>query len=209
MGLANGHLRDIFVDAADSREQTLAKGFKAAREAVALDANSSSAHLSLGHAYVWAEDYETAISETEIAVELNPSNAHARMALGNRLDLIGKTPEGIAQMVRSLQLNPRDPSRFNYMGYLARAHITLGEYETALQWARKAVQLRPDQPGIHFRLAICLGHHGRADEAKAALAECEQLQPGFMAKHATWRPYADEGRNEHFFAGLRTLGLFP
>ena len=209
MGLANGLLRDIFVGAAVSREQTLAKGFEAAREAVALDTNSSSAHLSLGHAYVWAEDYASAVSETELAVELNPSNAHARMALGNRLDLIGKTTEGIAQMMRSLQLNPRDPTRFNYMGYLARAHITLGEYEKALQWARKAAQLRPDQPGVHFRLAVCLGHQGLVEEAKAALAECERLQPGFVAKRTTWRPYSDEARNEHFFAGLRRLGLFP
>ena len=47
--------------------------------------------------------------KTETAVELNPNNAHACMALGNRLDLAGRTEDGIAQMERARQLNPRDP----------------------------------------------------------------------------------------------------
>lgn len=136
MGFASGHLHDIVISAAVAREETLAKGFEAARQAVSLDGNSSSAHLALAHAFVWAEDLETAIAETERAIELNPSNAAARLGLGNRLDLIGRTAEGIAQMQRALQLNPCDPSRTNYMGFLARAYVTLGEYETALQWAR-------------------------------------------------------------------------
>ena len=78
-GLAYSHLRDIDLGCTDNRETSLAKGFEAARRAVGLDAVSSAAHLCLGQAYVWAEQYDLAIAETEAAVELNPNNAHACM----------------------------------------------------------------------------------------------------------------------------------
>lgn len=208
MGLANGHLRDLFHgEVVASRDETLGRGLRAAHEAVNLDPHSSLAHHALGTAYTWVEDYESAIAETELAIELNPSNAFARMALGNRLDLIGRTKEGIAQMQYALRLNPCDPRRFNFMRFLARAHISLGEYDTALRWARSAVQLRPDQPDLHFRLAICLAHLDRAEEARSALDQSERLSPGFLDSRKSWQPYTDVARNEHFFSGLRCHGL--
>jgi adenylate cyclase len=206
-GLAYSHLRDIDLGCTGDREASLAMGFEIVRRAVTLDDASSAAHLCLGQAYVWAEQYDLAIAETEAAVELNPNNARACMALGNRLDLAGRTEEGISQMERSLQLNPRDPNRFVYMGYLARAYVRLGDYETAAKRAREMVRLRPDHADAYYRLAISLGHLGRADEARAALAECERLRPGFLGQRAAWRPYPDAASNDHFFAGLRRLRL--
>lgn len=210
MGLANGYLRDLLRTGAvaiGERDKVLAQGMEAARQAVAFDPNSSAAHVVMGQAHVWAEEFEAAIAETNLAVELNPSNAHARMALGNRLDLIGRTVDGIAQMENSLRLNPRDPRRFVYMGYLARAHVTLGEYETALQWAGKAAEVRPDVADAHFRLAICLAHLDCVAEARGALQQCERLQPGFLESRKDWKPYVDPARNEHFFEGLRRYKL--
>lgn len=206
-GLATCHSMDVLFGCAPDRAESTARAMEAAQRAVALDSNSSMAHLRLGAALVWSEDFDRAIPETELAVELNPSNAHARMALGNRLDLIGRTEDGIAQLEHGLQLNPRDPRRFNYMGFLARAYITLGEYETACRWARQAVQLRPDHPDLHFRLAVCLGHLDRTEEARAALRECERLRPGLVEQRKNWKPYSDDARNELFFAGLRRTGL--
>jgi DNA-binding SARP family transcriptional activator len=206
-GFAFSHLREIRAVAPGDRGALIAKGLDAARRAVALDATSSMAHLAFAEAHVWAEDFDVAIPETQLAIELNPSNAIARMGLGNRLDLIDRTAEGIAEMERGLQLNPRDPWRFNYMGFLARAHISLGDYQTALGWASQAVQLRPDLPDMHFRLAICLGHLDRAEEARAALQACERLRGGYLESRKTWQPYGDAARNEHFFAGLRRHNL--
>jgi len=201
------YLRDIGRGCTDDRDGTLAKGFEAARRAIALDDASAVAHLCLGTACVWSEQVEQGLAEAERALELNPSYAHARMAIGNRLDLIGRTEEGITQMQNGLQLDPRHPSRWVYMIYIARGYVTLGDYETALQWSRKAVQLRPDQPDAHFRLAICLAHLDRVDEARAALGECERVRPGFLETRRGWRPYADDARNHHYFAGLRRHGL--
>ena len=202
-GLATSHNWDLLFACARDRAASIARAIETGERAVAHDRDSSAAHLAFGAAQVWAEHFDVAIPETELAVTLNPSNAQARMALGNRLDLIGRTAEGIAQMAHSLQLNPRDPRRFNYMGFLARAHITLGEYEKALEWAHGAVRVRPDHPGMYYRLAVCLAHLDRTQEARAALEDCERLRPGYVASQRRWQPYGDGERNEHFFAGLR------
>ena len=206
-GLAWSHLRDFALACTESKDQSLAKGFAAALKAVELDDGSSIARFVLGTAYVWAEKLELGIMEVEKALELNPFNAHAQMGLGNRLDLIGRTTEGIAQMERSLKLNPRDPACPGYMAFLSRAYVSAGGYETALQWAQKAVSLRPENPDFHYRLAVCLAHLDRSDEARSALEECDRLQRGFVVKRTSWRPYPDAERNEQFFAGLQRHGL--
>jgi len=214
-GVADCYLFDILLQAREGRAggtvakraEQLTRAFEAAREAVRLDPDSSDAHLTLGHAHVWAEEFDEAMAETELAIELNPSNVHARRSLGNRLDLIGRTTDGIAQMERSLQLNPCDRRRWVQIGFLTRAHVDARHYEEALSWARRAVQLRPDQPDPHFRLAACLAHLGRGAEARDALQECERLRPGFVVEKSSWRPYSDPNRSAHFFAGLRRVGI--
>lgn len=206
-GLATSHNWDVMFGATDDRTASLEAARRNARRAVELDWTSSMAHLRLGGALTWLERLDEAMAETEIAVELDPSNAHARMALGNRLDLNGRPADGIAEMREGLRLNPIEPRAFTYMGFLARASLSIGDAAGALDWATRAAHARPDHPDVQYRLAICLAHVGRAREARAALDTCERLRPGFGASRATWRPYNDPDRNARVFAGLDRLGL--
>lgn len=206
-GLGWGYLRDIRLRGLEARRSSIENGFKAAKKAVDLDDSSAFARYVLATAYVWAEDLKLGIAQIEKCLELNPYSAHAHMALGNRLDLAGRTDEGIEKMERSLQLNPRDPSVPEYMAYLARAYTSKGDYETAVDWIERAVNLRPEDANLQYRLAISLANLDRVDEARGALAKCEKLQPGWLSEHSYWQPYADEDRNERFFAGMKRHAL--
>jgi adenylate cyclase len=201
------HAKDVQLGCTTDPEDSLRQGFAAARKAVALDDNSAVAHISLGSVHIWAEETELGLAEAQVALQLNPNFAHAAMAVGNRLDLVGQTEAGIAQLERSLQLNPRDPMRWRYMAYLARAYVSLEEYETAVEWGQKSVSLRPESPEALFRQAICLAHLDRVDEARSLLDRCAAIEPGFLAQMAHWQPYPDRRRNEHLLAGLRRHGL--
>lgn len=203
------HARDFDCKTTVSPEASLAASYAAARRAVELDDNSAIAHYVLSAAYVWREELDASLAELRRALELNPYEPHWQMALGNRLDLAGRTDEGIPQIERALEINPRDPYRPHYMAMLARALLTGGQPELAEGWMRRSVSLRPDEADKHFRHAACLAHLDRVEEAKAALAKAEELQPGFMARKRTWRPYRNEARNEVFFAGLARHGLWP
>ena len=125
------------------------------------------------------------------------------MAVGNRLDLVGETQEGIAQMEQALTLNPRDPICWLYMAYLARAYLSLEDYQRAAQWGQKAVMLRPDLPEALFRHAVCLAHLDRVDEARTLLEQCSKIDANYVASRVDWQPYPDEKRNLHVMAGLR------
>jgi adenylate cyclase len=113
-GLSFTYQRDIHLEIAEDRQAWEIEALKAARQAVAIDNGSSYAHLALSGAYIWSNQHDLSIAETRTAVELNPSNVQACLALGNRLDIVGKPEEGIPQLEKSLALNPRDPHAHTY-----------------------------------------------------------------------------------------------
>ncbi len=206
-GLSRTYQQEILFDVVDDRRAWEDKALEAARRAVALDNGSSFAHLALSGAFMWSNQHEQSIPETRMAVELNPSNVPAWLALGNRLDIVGKHEEGIALLEKSLQLNPHDPHNHIYYAQLGRAYINARKYEIALRHLRESIRLKPDYANTYHVLAICLGHLGRVDEAKAAAQRCEQLRPGLMKRRAHWNIYLDPEANKNLTEGLRKAGL--
>jgi adenylate cyclase len=206
-GLAHSHLRDIFVECTESREDSLAEAFAAAHRAVALGEASAYAHSVLAQAYLWRNEHRHAVAETERAVELNPYDAELLHSLGNRLDLAGDGEAGIATMEEAQRLYPQDPEIHMSMAFLARAYLNARQYERSVEVAQKAVDRQPDSPHAHYILAMGLGHLGRRDEARAALDACERLHPGFATKRADWQPYPEPAKNEHLRDGLHKAGL--
>lgn len=206
-GLSYTYQRDILLEVVEDRAAWEQKALDAARRAVVLDDASSVAHHALSGAYIWRNEHAAAIAETRIAAELNPSNAHARLALGNRLDIIGEADEGIPLLEKALQLHPRDPHSHIYFAQLARAYINARDYQKALGCLQESIRRNPDHPHSWHVMAICLGHLGRVDEARAAARKCEELHPGLIAKRAHWNIYVDPAANAHLTEGLRKAGL--
>ncbi|MEE8274132.1 MAG: tetratricopeptide repeat protein [Alphaproteobacteria bacterium] len=208
-GLGWSHLRDFDFKCTGDLQASLDMGLEAALKGVKLDDASAFTHYVLSTAYVWREELSLSLIELKQTLELNPYFARAHLALGNRMDLAGQSEEGIAGMKRALELNPRDPERHLYMSYLSRALAVQGEFDEAFIWAENAVGLRSDNPDMQYRLAVCLAHLDRVEDARAALDSCERLRPGFVTQRESWHPYNDDERNRRFFAGMKRHGLRP
>ena len=206
-GLSFTYQRDIHFEVSQDRETWEKRALDAARRAVTLDSGSSFAHLALSGAYIWSNQHELSIAETRTAMQLNPSNVLACLALGNRLDIVGEPEKGIPLLEKSLELNPRDPNSHSYYAQLARANINARNYDRALECLRESLRRKPDHPHTYHVLAICLGHLGRVEEAQEAARQCEQLHPGFLKKRANWNIYVDPAANKHLLEGLRKAGL--
>ncbi len=206
-GLSYTYQREILLEVTDDRIGWEKKALEAAQRAVELDNGSSLAHLALGGAYIWSNQHELSVAETRTAVERNPSNVLARLALGNRLDIVGKSDEGIPLLKKSLELNPLDPHGHIYFTQLARAYINARDYQNALFYLQESIRRKPEYPHTYHVLAICLGHLDRIEEARDAAAKCEQLHLGFINKRAHWNIYLDAKANEHLTDGLRKAGL--
>ena len=205
--LAWTYAHDLMLECAVDAESTARLGLEAGKRAIALNDDSALAHLALSSVLVWTGEAENGLAEAQRAHELNPNDVRAAFAVGNRLTLTGELSKGVETIEDALKLNPRDPYRWHYYGYLARAYLSLGEAEKAIDWAQKAVRLRSDQPEPHFRLALCHAHLGAIDEARSELAHSERLEPGFIDRRKTWKPYPDEKRNSQLLDPLRQASL--
>jgi adenylate cyclase len=203
-GLAMSYNQDILIEVAKGRTATATQAMEAARKAIECDESSSWAHHELSTAYQWLNRLDDALAEARIAVDLNPNNAYGLHALGNKSDLAGD-PDGIVFMVKAQKLNPEDARLPTHLSFLARAYVNFSNHDAAVERARQAIRRRPDYVPAYFILAIALGHLGELDEARAALAKCDELSPDFVQSRKNWQPYADPASNERLQEGLRRI----
>jgi adenylate cyclase len=106
-----------------------------------------------------------------------------------------------------MRLSPHDPLIFYCYYILALAQYHQGHYDDATKLARMGIGVRPFHM-LYRTLAACHGQLGRAEEARAALAEMRRLKPK-GAEHL-WdmvTPYIDPAHRAHFIDGLRKAEL--
>jgi len=186
-------------------ERSIDAALEIARRAVALDDKDAIAHAVLGRAFGALGDHDAGIAELREAVLLNPNLALAHYGLGMTFVLSGKPTEALPELDAAHRLSPHDPYLWSFAMFRAWAHLTLGDYESAIECARLSVR----QPRAPFpawgTLASALGHAGRVEEAKAALAKALELEPRFLAPRfidEIW-PNLDSVFFERFYDGLR------
>lgn len=203
-GLANTYNMDILIDVARDRTTTATQAMEAARRAIECDPASSEAYHQLSTAYQWLNRLDDALAEARMAVELNPNDAAVLHALGNKSDLAGD-PNGVAFMERAQKLNPQDAQLHTHLTFLARAHVNVGNLDAAVERARQALRRRPRFAPAHYILALALAELGRLNEARAALAMCDEFSPGFVQSRRDWQPYADPASNRRLQEALRRI----
>jgi adenylate cyclase len=84
----------------------------------------------------------------------------------------------------------------------------LGRYEEALVILKRAVSVSPNMPGPRAELVFIYTELGRAEEARAEVAEILRIIPNFSLE--AWRqrvPYKNPADLERMLAALRKAGL--
>ena len=206
--LAYTRILDIILGFTRSRAQSIATAIAAGREGIAIDDKDPMSHFGLGRAFSFAGEHEAALSELEIAVDLNPNFALAYLGIGVVLNFSGRPDEAIEPLDTAIRLSPNDPIAWTMENARSASAIDLGQYESALEYARLACR-HPNTGWISFLcLASALGLLGRLEEAHSALAEVFRIKSDY-----TWQftiagnaPCATK-RNNNFGDGLRKAGL--
>ncbi len=151
--------------------QDLAEAEHALSRAMALDPDSTHAHMILGEAFRAAGQINQSVQEYQAILKTKPDYAPAYLGLANTYWKFGRAPETTASLKKLLALSPGDPE-----GNAIMASLLVSEHQMqqAKPFAERALARRPDLSVAHMSLAkIYLSD----DEPSKALPELEEAAP--------------------------------
>ncbi|QPC89848.1 transcriptional regulator [Mesorhizobium sp. INR15] len=180
-GLSFVHWQNAFQRWGDrDRESGLA--FETAGHSLLVDDHNPAAHWAMGRALWLRGEQDGSLIELERAVDLSPNFALGHYALSFVHSQSGDPRAAIGSSDHSRHLSPFDPLLFGMLGARAMAHVRLGQFDEAAEWALKAVA-RPNSHAIILAIAAhCLALAGRLDEARKFAAAIRKTLPNYRAE---------------------------
>jgi adenylate cyclase len=158
-------------------DEERAEALLLAEQAITADAGSSEV---LGYAGCCLADLGQIERGCEVlrhAVEIDPSNAQAEVALGAALAMSRDFEDGIAHMQKGIRLSPRD-LRLGFWRWLLGAFLLRAKRpRDALEEARLAARRDPRLYLPPLLEALALATLGDGDAARGALRSARRLRP--------------------------------
>jgi len=203
------NVQRAFVDDPKDRPARLELALRQARHAVLLDDLDCFCHCVLGRALCLTHQNDEALAALDLSLELNPSFAQGYFAQGFNLLWYGQENQAEALLDRAATLSPRDSDLSSFHRVRSWTHFSLGEYEIAVEFARRATRQTNATYQAFATLAASLGLLGEKAEAKTAAAELLQRKPSYSAETARQEFFFcnDPGFVNRFVEGLRVAGV--
>jgi adenylate cyclase len=205
--LAMGHYHRTIFRGGDDTEAAFREAVELCRRAIELDDNDEYAHWMLGNALMMAGEYETSIAAQRRALEINPNFSLAYGSLGAALNCVGDYDEAIRNCEIALRANPRDPSNFFRYIAIAYAHFLRGGFRDAVDWAKRAVDRKPDYHSTYLILAASLAASDRLSEAARAIEQCRARAPQISIARVRKGLLQNSPDIEKLVEALRRAGL--
>jgi DNA-binding SARP family transcriptional activator len=177
-GMSFTHWQNAFQDWGHrDRESELA--FEAAGQSLIADEHDPAAHWAMGRA-LWIRGREPeAVSELERSVDLSPNFALGHYTLAFVQSQSGDPLAAIGSSDHSRLLSPFDPLLFGMLGARAMAHVRLGQFAEAAEWAVQAAG-RPNAHVVIVAIAAhCLALAGRGEEGRALAVVIRTTLPNY------------------------------
>ena len=146
-------------------EQAYPRARAAARKALELDPQQTSAHAVLAlitFYYDW--DHVAAEGGFRKAIALNPNNAHARQWYAELLYFGERFDEALEQLKAAARLDPLSPVIADLQG---TPYLWCGDVARARREFEKALEHHPDSVNALFSLGLCALQQGNLEEALA------------------------------------------
>ena len=154
-------------------------------------------------------EYNSGLTENEMAIKLNPTFAAAHCGLGDSLAYEGHYKEAMACFDRAINMSPNDPQLWAFYSYAAQALIFKKDFEQAVLYTEHASAMPNHQYWTTAHKAVALAHLGRDQEAKQTVKKLLQQNPRFslaFAKEKLFYLKMPE-QKEMYIEGLKKAGL--
>ena len=126
------------------------------------DEDSAEAHLLMGSVLLLADDAQGALKEVERAIQLNSQLPTVQAWYGRVLMRLGDSEKARGAFNAELARNANDFDANVYFGVLLRQNK---QYDEALSYLRRAVQLRPREQYARYHLAAVYAASGKPNNA--------------------------------------------
>ena len=191
----------LLFDGPIAPHEVIPKAEAAARKALELDDTLTRAHRALGQILIL---YHWRVEEGNRVLERAADRHELTAAISSSLRRRGRFQEAIAMAERGRRL---DPLALNAQVAVASAYRAAGQHERALLELRRAVQMSPTRPLVHFQLGATFVKMGRFAEAIPELELAARPQGGHITRHEAYLgyAYAAAGRTDDARAVLKEL----
>jgi adenylate cyclase len=181
----------------------------------AIDSNgpTSRAMLTLGMLRRLQDRLPESRIALQVAIASEPHNAWAIRQLGHTFAHLGEHAAAVAEIERSLRLNPYGGGVAAAYQGLGQCHLALNNLERSIALSSEAAVRNPWLVSTHLGLASALASSGQLGDAKATMSRAFRLKPEMRSVAAIRRslPYTNPryvaAMNDGFFAGLRRAGM--
>lgn len=198
----------VYFDAAPDQAK-MDEALAAAKQAIKLDDEDSNSYFTIGRVYLARREYDLAIDALEHALQLNPCLAVTYCGLGDSFAYEGRLDEAIEQFEIAIRLSPHDPFRWAFYSYRSLAHLFREEYQDAVAWARKSVEIPNAQYWASAHLVAALGHLGDMEQTGRAVIKLKEIKPEFSLEfareHLFYVKRADQ--LDIYLSGLKKAGV--
>jgi TolB-like protein/Flp pilus assembly protein TadD len=163
---ANSGLCHFNWDRSDAR---LARAKAAADRAMALKPDDAFSHFAQGTYLYWGlKDYEGALAALRKADQRRPNDPEILETMAYVLRRQEKYAEAADILIQISESSPRDPA---LSSHITETLAIIGRYEEADSWARRSMELGPDQPQNFLFGAWSAIQGGRPDRARRYIAD--------------------------------------
>lgn len=171
--------------------------------AIEISPRLKGAHLFLGIAHYRLNDYPAAITALRKETQIDAANAKALMWLGVAQLAAGDANAAVASLDKAAQLNPgdvdilyhrgrahmlvskesyeqmykADPNSWRVHQALAQSFVEADRLDDAVHECQNALNLRPQEPGLHEELADIYWNQNQLEKAEAAFQEELKIDP--------------------------------
>lgn len=104
-------------------------------------ADSDSAAINLGLAYLGKGDYLAAVEELKVVAQTNPRNPVCRLSLGRVYDAMGRREQAITEYQRALDIFPEYGAAYYYLGL---AYYADNKFVAAKTYFTETVRIIPE-----------------------------------------------------------------
>src|SRR6266850_159789 len=180
--LAKWHVMRLVLGASEDAGQEAAAAAACAERALACDAEDALALAVDAHVSAWSRhDLDAAERRLTQALAANPNEPLAWLWSALTHGWRGRGTEAVQCADRALSLSPLDPMTYYFNSLAGLANLIAERYDRAIELSSRSLRENRLHTSTLRTLAAALALSGRLDEAREAITQLRELEPGLTA----------------------------